>query len=136
MKVELSTSNSAMISIFNNPNQFITLDANFLIPPDRRPISRQKFTFEKFKEIWLEPIFNAFENLAIHEAVLDELVEGSVRDFADEKINRQHHFLELFKDSELSPVEAAIRDGIEAKIYPLTKYDPVIDSELHTTPKG
>lgn len=129
MKVDLSTSNSALVSIFNNPDQFITLDANFLIPPDRTPISRHRFTFEQFREIWLEPIFNAFENLAIHEAVLDELVEGTVHDFADEKINGQPPILVLFKDSELSPVEAAIRDGIEAKIYPLTKYDPVIDNK-------
>jgi hypothetical protein len=129
MKVDLSAPNPSLVSIFDNPNQYITLDANFLIPPDRSSISRHSFTFDQFREIWLEPIFNAFENLAIHEAVLDELVEGSVRNFADEKIKDKSSALELFKDSELSPVEAAIRDSIEAKIYPLTKYDPVIDNK-------
>ncbi len=129
MKVELSESNPSLASIFENPDQYITLDANFMIPPDRTPLSRHRFTFEQFKDIWLEPIFNAFTNLAIHESVLDELVEGSVHAYAEEKINGTPSVLELFKDSELTDVEAAIRDRIEAKIYPLTKYDPVIDNK-------
>jgi len=129
MRVDLSAPNLSLISIFDKPDQYITLDANFLIPPDRRPISRHSFTFEQFKKIWLEPIFKLFENLAIHEAVLDELVEVSVRNFADEKIKSKPSELKLFRDSELSFTEAAIRDIIETKIYPLTKYDPLIDNK-------
>lgn len=109
MKVDLSEINPSLASIFENPDQYITLDANFMIPPDRTSLSRHRFTFEQFKEIWLEPIFNAFTNLAIHEAVLDELVEGSVHAYAEEKINGTPPVLELFKDSELTDVEAYIR---------------------------
>lgn len=35
MKVNLTSSNPALESIFLHPDQVITLDANFLIPPDR-----------------------------------------------------------------------------------------------------
>ena len=35
MKVDITSPNPALESIFSNPNQIITLDANFLIPPDR-----------------------------------------------------------------------------------------------------
>lgn len=34
MKIDLTSSNPALESIFSNPSQIITLDANFLIPPD------------------------------------------------------------------------------------------------------
>ncbi len=56
MKVSLSHPNTAMISIIKNPDQVITLDANFLIPPDRRPLTRNCVRFEHFKKIWLDPI--------------------------------------------------------------------------------
>ena len=37
--------------------------------------------------------------------------------------------LHVHRDSSLSPVEQALRDSIEAKIYPLTKYDPLLDNK-------
>lgn len=42
---------------------------------------------------------------------------------------RQAFAFTRFKDSDLSDVEAIIRDSIEAKIYPLTNYDPLIDNK-------
>lgn len=69
MKINLTNPNPALISIIENPKQIITLDANFLIPPDRSRISKNEIEFNKFKKIWLDPIFCAFQNLAIHEAV-------------------------------------------------------------------
>jgi len=34
MKVEVSSKNPALESLFRDPKQMITMDANFLIPPD------------------------------------------------------------------------------------------------------
>ncbi len=82
MEVNLSSPNPALESVFSDPNQIITLDANFLIPPDRSRLTRKGFDFSKFQHIWLDPIFKAFPNLAIHEAVYDELVLPSVRSYA------------------------------------------------------
>jgi hypothetical protein len=129
MKVNLSLQNMALLSIIEDSSQIITLDANFFIPPDRRPYSKHNFSFEKYKQIWLEPIFKAFQNLAIHEAVYDEFVEAAVQSFAKEKINCKPTLLKLFQDAELTETESALRDSIEAKIYPLTKYDPLINNK-------
>lgn len=74
MKIDLTSSNPALESIFSNPSQVITLDVNFLIPPDRSRHTRKSFDFQKFKSIWIDPIFDAFPNLAIHESVYDELL--------------------------------------------------------------
>jgi len=35
MDINLSSPNPTLESVFSNPAQVITLDANFLIPPDR-----------------------------------------------------------------------------------------------------
>ena len=50
MKVDLSSSNSAMISIIKDPNQIITLDANFIIPPYRKE-AQVEINFSKFQTI-------------------------------------------------------------------------------------
>ena len=137
VKVDLTSSNLALKSIFDNPNQVITLDANFLIPPDRSKYARRAFDFQIFKKIWLEPILKSFPNLAIHEAVYDELVLPSVKDYVDLCIASNPPQLLVHRDSSLSPVEQALRDSIEAKIYPLTKYDPLLDNkdEKNTNPE-
>jgi len=129
MKIDLTSSNLALESIFINPNQLITLDANVLIPPDRSRYTRRSFDFQIFQRIWLEPIFEAFPNLAIHEAVYDELVLPSVKAYIDTHINNIHPRLSIHKDSSLTPEEHIIRDSIEEKIYPLTKYDPMLDNK-------
>jgi hypothetical protein len=41
MKINLKEANTSLTSLFNNPNQIITLDANFLIPPDRSNITKK-----------------------------------------------------------------------------------------------
>lgn len=78
MKIDLSSPNPALESIFKHPEQIITLDANFLIPPDRSRYARRSFDLPLFQRVWLEPVFKAFSNLAIHEAVYDELVMPSL----------------------------------------------------------
>ena len=88
MKINLTNPNPSLISIIEDPKQIITLDANFLIAPDRSPITRNGIRFEQFKEIWLDPIFSVFPNLAIHEAVYDELVGISAQNYVGKKRNR------------------------------------------------
>lgn len=128
MKVDLTSSNPALESIFSNPNQIITLDANFLIPPDRSKHAKISFDFEVFKRIWLDPIFEAFPNLAIHEAVYDEFNSTSVKLYVDTNINAIPTKLLVHMDSSLTPEEQMLRNTIEGKIYPLTKYDPMLNN--------
>ncbi|WHH59762.1 hypothetical protein [Petroclostridium sp. X23] len=129
MDIHLSSPNPTLVSIFSNPGQVITLDANFLIPPDRSRYANKSFDFLVFQRIWLEPIFEAFPNLAIHEAVYDELVLPSVRTYIDTNINNSPPRLTIHKDSSLTAEEYMLRNSIEEKIYPLTKYDPLLDNK-------
>lgn len=129
MKVDLTSSNPGLESIFNHPNQIITLDANFLIPPDRSKHAKYSFDFPKFKEVWLDPIFKAFPNLAIHEAVYDELVLPSVQSYIDEMFNGTPPRVIVHQDEALSEEEKVLRDSIEERIYPLTKYEPLLDNK-------
>lgn len=78
MKIKTSEANISLISLIKNPNQIITLDANFLIPPYRKNFTSQSFNFKTYREIWLDPIFSLFPMVAIHEAVLEELVNGDL----------------------------------------------------------
>lgn len=129
MKIDLSSPNPALQSIFNKPDQIITLDANFLIPPDRSKLVKYSFRFEIFKSIWLDPIFNSFPNLAIHEAVYNELVAPSVKAYADANINSNPQKLIIHRDSSLTLEEQGLRNTIEGKIYPLTNYDPNLNNK-------
>lgn len=89
MKVDTRNKNKALESLFADPAQIVFLDANFFIPPDRSELmdrSRIKvkaISFPKFCEIWLDPIFEEFPNLAIHESVYNELVASAVKEYAD-----------------------------------------------------
>lgn len=129
MKVDLTSSNPGLESIFKHPDQIITLDANFLIPPDRSKHARYSFHFPKFKEVWLDPIFEAFPNLAIHEAVYDELVLPSVKTYIDEMFYGAPPRLIVHQDEALTEEEKVLRDSIEERIYPLTKYEPLLDNK-------
>lgn len=81
-----------------------------------------------FQQVWLDPIFAAFPNVAIHEAVYDELVSPSVKSYTDAMLNATPPRLIFLKDSTLTENEKVLRDSIEEKIYPLTKYDPLLDN--------
>jgi len=129
MKINITHPNPALINIIKDPKQIITLDANFLIPPDRSWITKRGIGFEQFKEIWLDPIFSAFPNLAIHEAVYDELVGISPQNYVDAKKDSQPPEIIIHKDSSLTEVERILRDTIESKIASLTKYDPMLDNK-------
>ncbi len=129
MKIDLTSPNPALVSIFKHPKQIITLDANFLIPPDRSRFTKNRFDFPLFQKIWLDPIFTAFSNLAIHEAVYDELISPPVQSYIESMIECKPPRLTIHKDSTLTSKEQVIRDSIENKIYPLTNYDPMIDNK-------
>lgn len=75
MRVDLSEKNPALMSLLENPGQTIFLDANFLIPPDRTKIGAKPIPFQKYCEIWLEPVFDSFLALAMHESVLLEVYD-------------------------------------------------------------
>ena len=129
MKVNLSESNPALESIFANPNQIITLDANFFIPPYRNSVAKNGFEFAQFKQIWLDPIFTAFPTIAIHEAVYSELVTDNLIKYVEALKNEHPPRIIIHTDSSLNTVERNLRDSIENKIYPYTNYDPNLDNK-------
>lgn len=129
MNIDLASPNPSLESIFNDPSQLITLDANLLIPPDRSMFGVKSLPFHFFRQGWLEPVFATFPNLAIHEAVYDELISTSVRDFADQMLSETPPKLEIHRDGTLSPNEKALRDSVEERIYPFTKYEPRLDNK-------
>jgi hypothetical protein len=100
MKIDYEKSNFALHSIVANPNQTITIDANILIPPERGNVI---FPLENYNNIWIRPLLIAFPQLAIHEAVLDEIVSQSLKDIAQNAICSIPPQLQLHKDSDLSP---------------------------------
>jgi hypothetical protein len=129
MNIDLSTSSPALISIIEHPEQIITLDANLIIPPYRIQFSKQVIEFDTFRKIWLDPIFEAFPNLAIHEAVYKELVGISSQTYIDSKMASTPPEITIHKDSSLTGVELVLRETIESKIAPKTKYDPILDNK-------
>lgn len=129
MRVDYLKCNPALSSIFDNPNQMITLDANFLIPPDRSRYTKRGIDFSLFRAIWLDPIFNAFPMLAIHEAVHDELVMTPLRKYIATLLEADPPRLIIHTNTELSDVEKVLFDTIELKIYPHTRYDPTCNNK-------
>lgn len=129
MKINLSKANPSLVSIFENPNQIITIDANILIPPDRSRYSKNRFDFPLFKKVWIEPIFTTFPKIAIHEAVYDELIGVEVREYIEKLGQEIPPRIIIHLDSSLTDIEGFLRDSIETKIYPYTNYDPQIDNK-------
>lgn len=125
----LQKSNEGLIALIRDPEQILTLDANFLIPFDRSSYIRNAIAipFSNFKTWWLDPLFFSFPYLAIHEAVRDEVLNGSSKAFMDQKIQQQQ--LIVLCDSALTEFEQSTRQVIESKIAPNTRYDPVIDNK-------
>ena len=129
MTIDLSHPNTGLIRIFEDPEQISTLDANFLIPPDRRQLTKNCIGFDHFKVIWLDPIFRFFPNLAIHESVYEELVGISPQKFVDGKRDKEPPEIIIHLDASLSEVKRVLRDTIASKIAPLTKYDPILNNK-------
>jgi hypothetical protein len=60
--------------------------------------------------------------------VYGEFHSTAVKDYVDTNIYSVPPQLLVHKDSSLSSEEQMLRDSIEEKIYPLTKYDPTLDN--------
>lgn len=115
MRVDVEKKNPALESLFTDPEQTIFLDANFFIPPDRSRMGTKPIPFLKFCEIWLDPIFDAFPNLAIHESVYHELVADAVKKYADERQSESPSHLRVYKDAELNEAEQALMQAYMAR---------------------
>ena len=130
MKISSKEANPSFSSLLDNPNQIITLDANFLIPPDRSSITTTRgFNFALFKTVWLDPIFAAFPMIAIHEAVDKELINANLREYVETLKTQNPPKIIIHTDSSLTDVEKILRDSIEERIYPFTNYDPKLDNK-------
>ena len=86
------------------------------------------FLFLFFYFFWLDPIFEKFSNLAIHEAVLDELVSLDIKSFIQHKVDTRPMGIIIHKDCNLTRNEHMLRDSIENKIYPYTHYHPQLNN--------
>ena len=83
MKVDITCANPSFLSLIDKQDQIVFLDANFFIPPDRSNfINIKPFKFDRYKEIWLEPLLTEFTGVSIHESVYAELVAPDTQAFA------------------------------------------------------
>lgn len=128
MRVDVEKKNPALESLFTDPEQTIFLDANFFIPPDRSRMGTKPIPFLKFCEIWLDPIFDAFPNLAIYESVYHELVADAVKKYADERQSESPSHLRVYKDADLNEAEQALMQAYISKLAEYSQYIPERDN--------
>jgi hypothetical protein len=128
MNINVKEANRALISLLEDNTQIVFLDANFFIPPDRSRMGAKPVSFQKYKEYWLEPLFDAFPNLSVHETVYEELVDNMVREFADRKIGGTPSRLRVYKDSELTATEKNLLELQIQKLIPYSGYIPERDN--------
>ena len=131
MKINCNDINEAFVSLISNPNQIITIDANIIIPPDRRACgAKTRIEFKQFEKNWLEPLFETFSGLSLHEAIHNEILKENeqLRAYIDNKISNENSLV-LYKDSDLSQEQMNVRNTIEAKIAPNTAYNPALDNK-------
>lgn len=125
MRVDTTCVNPFFLSLIKERDQIVFLDANLFIPPDRSGFTGvPSYRFSKYKEIWLEPLLTEFIGASIHESVYDELVETSIKAFADEKANTNPRKLRIFFNSELDEKEKLLMNTYIYKLAVYSKYDP------------
>ena len=125
MKVNLICHNPALINIFEHPEQTITMDANLLIPPVRSQCIERGFGFSRFQKVWLDPIFAAFPNLAIHEAVYEELVMPSVQSYVQSMLDDLPPRLIIHRDASLMG-KSACTSSMDLPISCLSEPTPIL----------
>lgn len=124
--------NDSFISLLNDKEQVVIIDANIIIPPDRSMIrtkSGRKLTvpFTIYSEKFIEPLLNYFPNVSIHESVYEEVTNAiEIKTYVDEKIASGK--IKLLEDSSLSNNETMIRNTVESNISQYTNYSPSIDN--------
>lgn len=126
MNVDLKSQNPAMLRLLGDTNTIVFLDANIFIPPDRSYLraSIKPMDFQWFKDNWLEPLFVIFLNLAIHEAVYDELIGNLVKTYVDAKINTDPARLQIFYDTDLTDLESGLLITFIHKLSVHSSYNP------------
>lgn len=130
MDVDLTAPNPGFQALLDNPDSLIVVDANFFMPPDRTNLqAKHKYSFEEYRTMWIDPMRKRFPNMAIHEAVLQELVDPCSSQFAKTCIAGKPPSLRLLCDSSLTPTEEAIRTTKEQLIARYTNYDPFRDNK-------
>lgn len=128
MKVDTRNKNKALESLFADPTQVVFLDANFFIPPDRSGLKVKPISFPKFCEIWLDPIFEEFSNLAIHESVYNELVASAVKAYADTRQAENPPKLRVYSDAELTVMEHSLMETYISRLAEYSQYVPELDN--------
>lgn len=129
MKIDVTHVNDAIKMIVDTKGNIIFLDANIFIPPDRTSLgARHSIEFDLYRDAILDPMFNAWTNLAIHEAVYNELVEGQVRKFADDMKMEKPPRLVIHSNDNLSLNEKAIYNAHVDKLAQFSNYYPDLDN--------
>jgi len=132
MKVDISAPGAAFLTLAQDPTNIAVLDANFFIPPDRSRLgchTHAPYPFPEYRDIWIEPMLSVFPNLAVHEAVVEELVEEAPAEYVHSCLTAPTPRLQLLSDAGLSPEEDAVRHAKELLIAPATRYDPTLDNK-------
>lgn len=134
MQVNIMQKNSALVALFNDPKITIFLDANIIIPPDRRSVgARSAVDFRQYIKIWLEPLFDEFPNLAIHESVYDEFVSIDVKKYVDSICNDTPPKLKIYTDDMLVGLENVL---FQTHINNLSKHSKYVPSRDNSNDRG
>lgn len=128
-KVNINSTNKALISLINNPKQLLVVDANFFIPPNRSREQLKPISFKSFKSVWLDHLINTFNPIIIHEAVYEEFQTKDVKDFVDNCMKNIPQLVNIVKDSDLNSMEQFLRNSIEERIAKYTNYEPSLDNK-------
>lgn len=128
MKVNTTEVNPALIDIINNYTQVLPVDANFFISFDRTSTVRGTvpIDFRTFEKFWLRPLLITFPYLAVHEAVVREIVNPQSKKLLEGEV--QAGRLLVLKDNELTPPQESYRSSIEKVIAKETAYEPELDN--------
>jgi hypothetical protein len=130
MNVNIDHANPALLSLIQNRNQILPIDANILIPPDRsREISTiQPISFEFYRDYWIEPILSTFPMIYIHEAINEEIVSFPLRNYVDQQIIQTNQRIKILSDDIFNEFEEILRSSIERRIAYHTAYEPTLDN--------
>ena len=126
MRVDVDKENPALLQVIKDSDTTIFMDANFFMAPDRSALGIRALSFDWYREAWLEPLFQIFGGLSVHESVYQELVADDVRRYADLKHSSSR--LRIFRDASLSARELALMQSYMAKIAPHSQYLPEKDN--------
>ena len=128
MRVDTQNLNSAFVFLIQDYAQILPVDANFFIRFDRTKTIRGALPipFSSFKKFWLNPLLLTFPYLAVHQAVLDELVNDSSKTFVRAEIDAGR--LILLEDKEFDEDKEIYRKSIEKAIAAETAYEPELDN--------